>query len=151
MVPFKTQQSVKQTHRKTRVPFIDLITDQSEKLGLKKSKWPSYHTEVNAKVLFTLILVVNTLASGFVIRPYENIDYEVPDDIPESDESLDLDEEDTDTNYEDLPKTLSTTVSKVTNITPSTTTIVYDSDESYDDDYVSRPQHIMIIHDHINH
>ncbi|XP_015371255.1 PREDICTED: uncharacterized protein LOC107166923 isoform X2 [Diuraphis noxia] len=107
--------------------------------------------KVNAKVLFTLILVVNTLASGFVIRPYENIDYEVPDDIPESDESLDLDEEDTDTNYEDLPKTLSTTVSKVTNITPSTTTIVYDSDESYDDDYVSRPQHIMIIHDHINH
>jgi len=89
---------------------------------------------VNAKVLFTLILGITTLASGFVIRPYENIDYEVPDDIPGGDRSLDLGEANTEINHEDLPKTPSTNVSKVTTITQSTTTVIYDSDESYDDD-----------------
>jgi len=110
-------------------------------------------TEVNSKVLFTLILVITTLASGFVTRPYDNIDYEVPaDNIHGGDKSLDLGEEDIDTNYEDLPKTSSRNVSKVTNITYSTTTVVYDSDESYDDDYyVNQPQYLFYIHDHINH
>lgn len=44
-------------------------------------------TEVNAKVLFTFLLGITTLASGFVIKPYENIDYEVSDGIPGGDKS----------------------------------------------------------------
>lgn len=102
------------------------------------------------KVLFTLIMVINTLASGFVIRPYENIDYEVPDDIPGDDKLSDLGEEETDTNYEDIPRPWPTIVSKVTNIAHPTTTVVYDSNESNDKVTYSRREYIMY-HDHINH
>jgi len=92
------------------------------------------------------------LASGFVIRPYENDDYEVPDDIPGGDKLLDMGEEETDLNYEDLPRPWLTNIPKVPNITHSTTTDVYDSNEGYGDVTISPPEYIMhTYHDPINH
>ncbi|XP_060876984.1 uncharacterized protein LOC132949889 [Metopolophium dirhodum] len=119
--------------------------------------------EVNAKVLFTFLLGVSTLASGFVIRPYENIDYEVPDYIPGGDKELDLEELEPDTIDQDLPEKTSTTATKVTTISHTTTpttpttptapaipTVVYDPDDSYDDDCDCPPQFLIYIYDRIS-
>ncbi|XP_003246544.1 uncharacterized protein LOC100575065 [Acyrthosiphon pisum] len=117
--------------------------------------------EVNAKVLFAFLLGVTTLASGFVIRPYENIDYEVPDYVPGGDKELDLEklEPDIDLTDQDLPETTSTTVMDVTTIshttastvptTPAGPTIVYDPDDSYDD-CDCPPQFLIYIYDGIS-
>jgi len=107
---------------------------------------------VNAKVVFTFILGVTTLASGFVIQPYENIDYEMLDDIAEGDKSIDLEELKPDTIDKDLPETTSTTAAKVTIISHTSTnpTVVYDPDDSYDDDCDCPPQFLIYIYDRIS-
>lgn len=103
-------------------------------------------TEVNAKVLFTFLLGVTTLASGFVIKPYENIDYAVPDGIPGGDKSLNLEELEPDTTDKDLSKT----VTEVKTVSHTTTpTVVYDPDDSYDDDCDCPPQFLIYIYDRI--
>ncbi|CAI6352051.1 unnamed protein product [Macrosiphum euphorbiae] len=117
-------------------------------------------TEINAKVLFTFLLGVTTLASGFVIRPYENTDYEVPDYVTEGDKQLDLEGLEPDTTDQDLNETTSTTVTKATTIshttaptvptTPATTTVVYEPDDSYDDDCDCPPQFLIYIYDGIS-
>lgn len=109
-------------------------------------------TEVNAKIVFTFILGVTTLASGFVIRLDENIDYEVPDDTPGDDKSIDLEELEPDAIDKDLPETISTTVAKFTTISHTTTTptVVYDPDDSYDDDCDCPPQFLIYSYDRIS-
>jgi len=111
---------------------------------------------VNAKVLFTFLLGVSTLASGFVIRPFENIDYEVPG----GDKQLDLEELEPDTTDHDLPEITSKTVMEVTTIShttasttptaPAAPTVVYDPDDSYDDDCDCPPQFLIYIYDRIS-
>jgi len=103
-------------------------------------------TEVSAKVVFAFILGVTTLASGFVIRPYENNKF----DIPGGDKSLDLEEIDAGTDDKHLPTITSTTVSKATTIPHTTTTDTYDTDDSYDEDCDSPPQFLIYIYGSIN-
>jgi len=102
-------------------------------------------TEVNAKVLFTFLFGVTTLASGFVIRPYENIDYEAPDYVPGGVKQLDLEEIEPDTTEKNLPENKSTTVTKATTISHTTapTAPTYEPDDSYDEDCDFPPQFLI--------
>lgn len=110
-------------------------------------------TEVNSKVVLTFILCFITLTSGFVIRPFENIKF----DIPGGDKSLDLEVIGKNINDENLPTTTSTTDSKASTIPHTTTTTVGydkddtdDTDESYDEDRDTPSQFLMFTYNHIN-
>ncbi|XP_022175224.1 uncharacterized protein LOC111037150 [Myzus persicae] len=109
--------------------------------------------EVNSKVVLTFILCFITLTSGFVIRPFENIKF----DIPGGDKSLDLEVIGKNINDENLPTTTSTTDSKASTIPHTTTTTVGydkddtdDTDESYDEDRDTPSQFLMFTYNHIN-